>query len=180
MREAERVGALVLRGKPRPVETLDFNALDEVVDDLSHALEHMPHAELVSVLPANVSALPQLFPILGRLEAATDGLFCRSPEPEGDTLGRARHALKRLFCALAKRRPLVVWIDDAHWADRESSELLKELLDPALAVPLLLVLSYRHEEGATGHAFESLNDLDTLEHFDVALADDEAPTSACA
>jgi eukaryotic-like serine/threonine-protein kinase len=180
LREAEKVGALVLRGKARPVETIDFNALDEVVDDLSHALEHMPHAELVSMLPVDVSALPQLFPILGRLEAATDGLFCRSPEPEGDTLRRARQAFKRLLCAIGKRRPLVVWIDDAHWADRESGELLKELLDPAFAVPVLLVLSYRHEDGATGHAFESLNDLDTLEHFDVALADDEPPTSACA
>jgi serine/threonine protein kinase len=180
VREAERIGALVLRGKVRPMETIDFNALDEVVDDLSHALEYMPHAELVSALPANVSALPQLFPILGRLEAATDGLFCRSPEPEGDTLLRARHAFKRLLGALGKRRPLVVWIDDAHWADHESCELLKELLDPAFAVPLLIVLSYRHGDGVADHAFESLNDLDTLEHFEVALADDEPPSSACA
>jgi serine/threonine protein kinase len=157
--EREALESIVLRGRCRRNESIRFNAVDEVIDSLSHALEHLPYSELVSVLPPHVAALPRLFPVLGRLEAATDGMFQRSPEDDVDTQRRARRALKDLLAALTDRHRVVIWIDDAQWADDESAELLRELLEPADAPPLVLLLSYRCESDACAHAHGALGAL---------------------
>jgi tRNA A-37 threonylcarbamoyl transferase component Bud32 len=157
--EREALGTIVLRGRCRPRESVRFNALDEVVDSLSHALEHMPYSELISVLPPHVAALPRLFPVLGRLEATTDGMFKRSPENDEMTKRRGRRALRDLLKALAVRHRVVIWIDDAQWADEESRDLLRELLRPAEAPPLLVLLSYRCQDEACGDGHDALHDL---------------------
>jgi serine/threonine protein kinase len=157
--EREALGTVVLRGRCRPRESVQFNALDEVVDSLSHALEHMPYSELISILPSHVAALPRLFPVLGRLEAATDGIFKRSPENDEETKRRAGRALKDLLSALATRHRVVVWIDDAQWADEESGELLRELLRCADAPPVLLLLTYRCDGESCSHPHDALRDL---------------------
>jgi hypothetical protein len=145
----EGLGALVLRGRCRPNESVEMNALDEVVDDLSHALEHMSYIDLVRMLPPHVSALPSLFPVLGRLEAPTDGAFAKSHDQGPETMARARRALKDLLRALARGRHLVVWIDDYHLADAASRALLKELLEPPEAPAMLVVLASRREDVAS-------------------------------
>jgi serine/threonine protein kinase len=145
--EAKADGAKVLRGKCRAREHVAFNALDEIVDDLSHHLEYMPHGELLSVLPANAAALPELFPVLGRLESSCDEVFARRPESNANTLTGARSALKDLLANLSDRRPLVLWIDDAEWGDGRSGELLKELLEPSDAPRMLVLLSCRSDDG---------------------------------
>lgn len=159
LQEKEALGALVLRGRCRTRETIAFNAFDEVVDNLSLVLEHMPYAELVSVLPAHVAALPRLFPVLGRLDAATDGTFTRGAENDSDILRRARCALKNLLGGLSKRRPLIVWIDDAHWADQASEDLLRELFEPPDVPPMLLLLGYPRERESYVRVHESLGDI---------------------
>lgn len=177
-------GACVLRGRCRFQENVAFNAMDEVIDDLSHALAGMPYAELVAALPTHVEAVPRLFPVLGRLEARVDGLFSPSPEAGGETLKLARVALKELLAGFARGRPLVIWIDDAQWGDRQSGELLGELLQPIDAPPILLLLSYRSDEGPNRGMLEVLGELDAAAFsFDVALkpcADSqEKPRSRC-
>ena len=79
---------------------------------------------------------------LGRLTGATGSA-------EGADLG-ARH---RLFSAvddaigtLAARRPLVLVIDDLHWADRPTLLLLAFLLRSGRSAPLLAVGTYRDTE----------------------------------
>jgi hypothetical protein len=153
--KAERLGALVLRGKCRGEENLPFNALDEVVDDLSHVLEHMPYCELISLLPPQVAALPRLFPVLGRLETTADLIFVRGNEGDDAAMVRARAAFKDLVAGLAERRPLVIWIDSAHKGDRESGELLAHLMKPPDAQPILLVVSYQ-TDGDDGGTLDAL------------------------
>jgi predicted ATPase/class 3 adenylate cyclase len=46
---------------------------------------------------------------------------------------------------LARRRPLVVVFDDIHWAEPTFLDLIEDILDASLGVPLLLVCSARHE-----------------------------------
>ena len=46
-------------------------------------------------------------------------------------------ALRQLLRALAQRRPLVVILDDIHWADPSSSDLLMNLLPLTAEAPLL-------------------------------------------
>jgi class 3 adenylate cyclase/tetratricopeptide (TPR) repeat protein len=46
---------------------------------------------------------------------------------------------------LARRRPLVVVFDDIHWAEPTFLDLIEDILDASLGVPLLLVCAARHE-----------------------------------
>jgi eukaryotic-like serine/threonine-protein kinase len=167
--EAQRAGALVLRGRCRSQESVAFNALDEVVDDLSRALEHVPYSELLSVLSPHVAALVQLFPVLGRIEAILEGKFVDIREDDKETLPRARGALKDLLAGLADGRPLVIWIDDAQRGDRASGELLRYLLEVG-APPILLLFSYRNDEGSNGGTLNALCDVDaSWLSFDLVL-----------
>jgi predicted ATPase/class 3 adenylate cyclase len=46
---------------------------------------------------------------------------------------------------LARRKPLVVVFDDIHWAEPTFLDLIEDILDASLGVPLLIVCSARHE-----------------------------------
>ena len=46
---------------------------------------------------------------------------------------------------LARRRPLVVVFEDIHWAEATFLDLIEDILDASLGVPLLLVCTARHE-----------------------------------
>ena len=61
--------------------------------------------------------------------------------------GQIRHrtfaALRAFFGALARRRPTVVVLEDLHWADSLSLDLIGELLGLLDDHPLLLLCVYR-------------------------------------
>jgi class 3 adenylate cyclase len=59
-------------------------------------------------------------------------------------------SVRRLFLALAGRRPLVVVLEDLHWADPSSAELLTRLLPLASASPVLFCLVARPDRDAPG------------------------------
>jgi hypothetical protein len=168
--DLQSLGALVLRGRCRTNETVALNALDEVMDELCHAMAHLSYAELVYVLPPNVAALASLFPVLGRLATPADGAFTSRYESRAETAQRGRRALRQLLSGLAASRPLVVWIDDAHLGDRESGELLSELLVSPSAPPMLLVLGYQREEAASQGMLDVLTrSTGGVARFDVPL-----------
>ena len=50
-----------------------------------------------------------------------------------------------LFEALARRRPLVILFEDAHWADATSLELLDRAVSRVTHLPALLVVTFRPE-----------------------------------
>src|SRR5262249_38748107 len=52
-------------------------------------------------------------------------------------------ALQELFAALAQREPLVLVLEDLHWADPHSLDLISLLMETLAQVPLLLVCVYR-------------------------------------
>jgi predicted ATPase len=59
-------------------------------------------------------------------------------------------ACRKVLSAQAHRRPLVLVLDDIHWADPSSVELLTKLLPLALEVPLLFCLVTRPDQDAPG------------------------------
>ncbi|MFX0145941.1 MAG: AAA family ATPase, partial [Candidatus Hodarchaeota archaeon] len=59
-------------------------------------------------------------------------------------------SLRRLLLALAARGPLVIILEDLHWADPSSIELLIKLLPLALESPILFCLVTRPEGDAPG------------------------------
>src|SRR5262245_12545378 len=56
-------GALVLRARCYPHELVPFEALDEVVDDLSRYLSSLSAERLDALLPRDVAALRRVFPV---------------------------------------------------------------------------------------------------------------------
>jgi ATP/maltotriose-dependent transcriptional regulator MalT len=88
---------------------------------------------------------------LGDDDLARLALMLPSLEPRARAaslaLGEERHrsfgAVRALLEALAARRPLVLTIDDLHWADGGSLELVSYLVRRPPRAPVLLALAYR-------------------------------------
>jgi tetratricopeptide (TPR) repeat protein len=88
---------------------------------------------------AGPESVPHLLRVLG-IEAPADGQAAVAPE-----LARAGvfAAVRRLLLGAAAARPLVLVIEDVHWADRSSLELLESLVTEMARARLLLVVTYR-------------------------------------
>jgi class 3 adenylate cyclase/tetratricopeptide (TPR) repeat protein len=59
--------------------------------------------------------------------------------------------LERMLLALAKQRPVVVVLDDFHWADHSSLELLNHLLQLITQAPIAFVLLSRPRRESSGN-----------------------------
>ncbi len=59
--------------------------------------------------------------------------------------------VRGFFTALARERPLVILLDDLHWADTASFELLRFVARQLGSVPILLLVTYRSDEVTRQH-----------------------------
>jgi serine/threonine protein kinase len=140
--------AEVLRGRAYERESVPYKAVDAVVDALSRYLQRLADQGVSVVMPRDVWTLGRLFPVL----RSVPGFALASEEAVGDLQvlrQRAFVALRDLFGQIARRHPLVVFIDDVQWGDSDSAALLLEVMRPPLAPPLLLVMTYRDEDAKT-------------------------------
>jgi ATP/maltotriose-dependent transcriptional regulator MalT len=131
---ADAEGTLVLSGRAAEFERdLPFwvfvDALDEYVQGLEpgriDALSDDVRAELAQVLPSLT------------LPAAASGTTLR------DERYRTHRAMRELLEELARTRPLVLMLDDLHWADSGSIELVGALLRRPPGAAVLIVISLR-------------------------------------
>ena len=53
--------------------------------------------------------------------------------------------------AIARGQPLVILMDDVHWADNASLDLLRFVARPLTSVPILLLITYRSDEVTREH-----------------------------
>jgi hypothetical protein len=136
--------AVVLRGRAYERESVPYKAMDSVVDALSRHLMRFGDGTDVS-LPTDAAALARLFPVLLRVPAFRD----LAPPARGEP-ARARErafaALREILRWLAKRQPLIVFVDDAHWGDADSASLLVELMRPPDPPAILFIAAYRDDE----------------------------------
>ena len=156
-RAFEQDGVLVLRARCHEREAMPFKALDGLLDTLTAFLERMDDLWVSHVLPVQVADLARAFPVIERL-AAMQKLLAQAP-PRGDAVlerANAERALRELLRRIARRQPLVLFIDDLHWGDIDSVRILKSWLEAEETLPLLLVLSYRSDEQATNACLQLL------------------------
>ena len=142
---------LVLSGRCYRRETVPYKAVDGVIDALHRHLWRLQPHELEALLPRDIAAAEQLFPILSeagdivRSRLRTGAPVPRDPE---EVRPRAFAALRELFLRLSDRVPLVIAIDDVQWGDVESAGLLEAILQPPDAPALLFLAAYRSEDSA--------------------------------
>lgn len=155
-----QLDASVLRGRCYERETVPYKAWDALVDDLSRHLRRLPKEEAIAVLPDDVGALARLFPVLNRLEAVRHTKRGSTSDPDPDALrARAVQSLSELLGRMAARRPIVLFIDDLQWGDRDSVRLLLELVGLPEPPPVLLLLCYRSEDVDRSACLRELLDI---------------------
>ncbi|MEI7893212.1 MAG: protein kinase, partial [Myxococcales bacterium] len=150
---------VVLSGRCYEREEVSFKAFDHLVEGLVGILRGLPLAQAKALLPVEVLALTQVFPLLARVPAVA--ALPRRAVPIADPLERRRRALRafrELLHHMATSHPLVLWLDDVQWADRDSAQLLAELLRPPAPPSLLVLLSFRTEEAEASPFLTTLRD----------------------
>ncbi|MCG8424090.1 MAG: protein kinase [Proteobacteria bacterium] len=120
-------------------ESLTYRAFDGVMDDVTQYLLTMSEDERASLMPNGVAAISPLFPTLCQVPGFDALAASRGRNPD-ELRGLAVKALRELLAVLAAEAPVVIRIEDLHWADRDSLDLLGELLD-CPAPPGLLVVA---------------------------------------
>lgn len=136
----------ILRGRCHPSEAVPFNAFDGVVDELSRLLLHLGPEAQPPLSAEQWGALRTLFPVLQAVEAGNAARGPVLPLPPRELRHRGFAALQAVLSFLGHQSPLIVWIDDLHWADDDSGPLLHNTLCGTNAPPVLLLLSYRDDE----------------------------------
>ena len=143
----EHERTVILRGRCYERESVPYKALDSLIDNLSRYLNRLDKSESEALLPTNVQALARLFPALRRIQTVVRAQrrVLEIPD-EREQKRRARGALRELLQRLAARHPLVLYIDDLQWGDRDSAALLSDILRPPDPPPIMLVGAFRSEE----------------------------------
>ena len=131
---ADTQGRLVLAGSASELERdLPFAVF---VDALDEYLRGLDPSRLQQLDEDVLTELAQVFPSLSGL--ATAPVLALQHERY-----RAHRAVRALFELLAKTRPLVLVLDDFHWADSASIELLGALLRRPPGAPVLIAVAVR-------------------------------------
>jgi DNA-binding CsgD family transcriptional regulator len=156
---AEDRGALLLEGQATELER-DF-PFGVMVDALDPYLASLDSVSLRALSEDQRRLLAVVFPALAGSE--------REGAPVAEERFRCHRAVRELLSLLAERRPVVLALDDLHWADAASLELLDHLLRRAPSAPVLLLLA--HRAGWSGGPLARVTDRIELGPLDREQAD---------
>ena len=91
-------------------------------------------------------ALAQHLPLYLHLLSLPSEKYRLPEDLQGPKLENAlQNALAAIFTLGAKRRPMVLILEDWHWVDEASDKTLRKLIGMTAACPLMLVVLYRPE-----------------------------------
>jgi DNA-binding CsgD family transcriptional regulator/tetratricopeptide (TPR) repeat protein len=152
--EAAKDGALVLYGACDAVVHTPYGPFVEALDHLARVTDP---AELRTALGTGGGELTRLLPDLparvGELPAPVDA----DPDTERH---RLHTAVTDLLAAISRTRPVLLILEDVHWADAPTLLLLRQLTRAAGDARLLLLATFRDTEADVPEALsETLADL---------------------
>lgn len=159
-------GYLTLSGRAAEFELeLPFGVF---TDALEHHLRSSRRAELGLLEDDELTLLAIVFPSLASHAVG------ESMAAQPDQRHRLLRAMRALLQSFASKQPLVLALDDLHWADAASVDLLCHLLHTGFENPVLLLLASRPAQSQS----RLLAALDGAERHRVSRRIELAPLSA--
>ncbi len=155
---------LLLALRDRAVAAGRLVVVGHSLDFGDSALPYLPFSEILGrlqdELPAVVDTVAQTYPAITRLlprqrVRVAQAADAAEPADPGDRAsgGDDRSSRSDLFAGIhalleeaARVQPLLVVVEDVHWADQSSRELLSYLFARQLDAPVSLVVSYRSDD----------------------------------
>ncbi len=136
---------LLLSGRCHAAEQVPFKMFDGVVDELSHHLSSLDRDAASTLYADDAGLLPRLFAVLDGVTPIARLSSARARSPSAAPVARleAFAAFARLLRDLARRRPLLIVIDDIQWGDGESVQLMRFLLDALGPSPVMFLCTLR-------------------------------------
>src|SRR6185436_18547572 len=152
--DAASAGVLVLYGACDEVVRTPYGPFVQALDRLTRTIEP---DELRSALGVGGGELTRLLPHLSE----RTGELSPPVEADPDTERHRLHtAVTELLTAVAEVRPVLLIIEDGHWADAPTLLLLRHLARPGGDARLLLLATFRDSEAdMPGTLSETLADL---------------------
>jgi hypothetical protein len=143
----DRRDVVVLRGRCYERESVPYKGIDGVIDSISRFMVRLPDKEAAALLPFHIGLLAEVFPVLRGVRVIVEQpLVPHVPDPQ-EQRRRVFAAVRELLARIGLRHPLVILIDDLHWADEDSLALLDAVLRPPEA-PCVFLVSTAWPRGA--------------------------------
>jgi class 3 adenylate cyclase/tetratricopeptide (TPR) repeat protein len=153
-RAAHQGGAVVLFGHCDEEALVPFQPF---VEALAHWVTSTPVAEVRAALGPQAADLALLVP---EARHRLPGLADASPTGSETERYRVFEAVPTLLHAIASRAPVLLVIDDLHWADRPTLQLLVHTIRRTAGARVLVLATYRDTEIFRTHPLaETLVDL---------------------
>jgi DNA-binding CsgD family transcriptional regulator/tetratricopeptide (TPR) repeat protein len=142
------------------------------------APESARNPALAGMLAGRSGAAAPVPPVAGSTELGRPLPNRAAPQPVDDGRLQLFESVAGLLTELAAAQPLLVVLEDIHWADQSSRDLLRYLLSRLVDAPIAVVASYRSDDLHRRHPLRpllaELVRLPGVERLDVApLADAE-------
>ncbi|HEV7492451.1 ATP-binding protein [Baekduia sp.] len=164
--EAASDGVLVLTGACDAVVRTPYGPFVEALDQLARTIDP---DELRTALGATGGELTRLLPDLPARIGELAAPVAADPDTERH---RLHTTVATLLTAISRRRPVLLVLEDGHWADAPTLQLLRYLARAAGSARLLLLATFRDAEAdVPGTLAETLADLrrsDTVVRMRVA------------
>jgi DNA-binding CsgD family transcriptional regulator len=152
--EAAQSGALVLHGACDAVVHAPYGPFSQALERLAAVLDE---DELRTALGSSGGELMRLLPNLGERLGGLSPPVSADPDTERH---RLHTAVSDLLERVGRRRPVVLVIEDGHWADAPTLLLLRHLAQAAWAGRVLLFATFRDTEDEVPQALaQTLADL---------------------
>jgi hypothetical protein len=171
-------GVAFYAGRCREVESVPFKGLDPVIDLIVGDLVRKRWEVTTALVPRDVAALMQMFPMFKRVEAfvraRNDTVLRGSPLVVRDA---ALRAFKELVVKLSADAPIVIAIDDLQWAGEDTMRVLGELVRTPGA-RCLVICAHRDERAAAIELLEKETGAAGVVHraIEVGALDEQAVT----
>jgi class 3 adenylate cyclase len=147
--EVHRTGGLVLWGRCDEEVTVGYQP---IIDMLRQLLDHLRHDDVEALAPR-----PDLLRFVPELREHLPGLGDPvAGDPDAERLAAFEAVGELLHAATTQIAPVLLVLDDAHWAPAPTLLLFRHLAEAQVSRPTLVLATYRETELDRGHPLANL------------------------